>query len=139
MITVTQEEPEDLVVDVPVEKLQSYWLAHPDAKYNGKGPCSITLGEIGRAVRAKQLRATPVWTAVRQEHIKRIAYLVVHGWNDPIEIDVAAPSLGYHTGTPITDGHHRIAAATYLGHKTIPAIISGELEYAEELYGIRIQ
>jgi hypothetical protein len=65
----------------------------------------------------------------RQEHIERIAWLVVHPHSRPIKMDVDnLPRDGY-----IEDGYHRLAAAYYRGDKTILADISGDCEYAEEV------
>lgn len=61
----------------------------------------ITLGEIRRAVRKLQPDegATPtevsmkaIWT--RADHVRRVAYLFIHGWTDPIDVDVGCPSFG---------------------------------------------
>ncbi len=40
----------------------------------------------------------------RESHISRIAWFVVNGWNDPIELDVGVPFLGCprHRGGPNT-------------------------------------
>ncbi len=66
-------------------------------------------------------------------HERRIAALVVYGWNNyPIELDVGIPSLDFYEHR-IIDGVHRLAAAIVLGKKRIKSIISGELSYAKEL------
>lgn len=76
-----------------------------------------------------EFRYTPEW------HAQRIAYLIVHGWNDPIEIDIGIPSLGYRC-YPLLDGHHRVCAAVYREDEMIPANVSGALDYAFELFGV---
>jgi hypothetical protein len=45
-------------------------------------------------------------------HAQRIAYLIVNGWSDPITIDLNGV---------ITDGNHRIRAASFLGRAEIDA------------------
>lgn len=77
------------------------------------------------------------YTDNRESNIARIAYFYEFGWNDPIHIDVGIPSLDYYE-IKIDDGNHRLYAAILRGDKTILADISGELDYAEELFGIKI-
>jgi hypothetical protein len=73
----------------------------------------------------------------RQHHIRRVAYLVINGWHDPIDIDVGVPSLGCCVGWPIQDGNHRFYAAIIREDPFILAIISGELDYAEKVLGVK--
>ncbi len=71
----------------------------------------------------------------RDHHHARVAYFVRYPeLIDPIEVDVGVPALGCHVDWPITDGNHRFAAAIYLGLPTIPANVSGDLNYAEEIF-----
>lgn len=58
-------------------------------------------------------------------HITRIAWFVVHGWNDPIHVDVGVPSLGFYPKWPLEDGNHRFAAAIIRGDRIILANMSG--------------
>lgn len=55
----------------------------------------------------------------REDHIARIAYLVVHAWSSPIRVDFTLPP----EIIPVVDGFHRIAAALYLGKTTILAAV----------------
>jgi hypothetical protein len=55
-------------------------------------------------------------------HAQRIAWLVQHPWNDPIAFDA---TLADRNWWPITDGNHRLAAATVLGWNTIPGTVDG--------------
>lgn len=71
-------------------------------------------------------------SATREQHAQRVAWLVVHGWADPVEIDVGIPSLGFTPSWPITDGNHRFAAAIYRGDFTIMAECSGSTDYISE-------
>ena len=50
----------------------------------------------------------------KQYHARRIAYFVVKGWTDPIQIT----SVG-----KLRDGAHRLRAAKFKGEKTIDFII----------------
>lgn len=71
----------------------------------------------------------------RQFHVRRIAYLVVHGWLNPVKIevwdDMADP------GWELDDGNHRHAAAIMRGDETILADIRGDLRKARMLLDIR--
>lgn len=69
----------------------------------------------------------------RHNHIKKIAYFVKHGFDNPIDLDVGVPSMGCYPNHLIEDGNHRFAAAIIRGEKTIKATIMGEGEYAKEL------
>jgi hypothetical protein len=68
-------------------------------------------------------------------HARRIAWLMKKGWDDPIELDVGIPSLGYYPYI-LTDGHHRLCAAILLGDLVIKAQVSGALDYAFQLFGV---
>lgn len=75
---------------------------------------------------------------VRRDHIRRIAWFVNNGFQDPIDVDVGVPSLGYYNTHLIVDGNHRFAAALYrmrvLGEDPVlPVAVSGSVEYAREL------
>jgi hypothetical protein len=88
------------------------------------------------------------WQAIKEEspdqlptvrqHAARIAYLVKHGWEDSIDIDVGVPSLGAVSHWPYGDGNHRICAAIIRGDTFISAEISGDIDYAEHLFGVKI-
>lgn len=71
------------------------------------------------------------WTL--EDHAKRIAYLVVFGWNDAIEVDVGIPDLGYSPQWPVMDGNHRLAAAIYMDLDVIEAEVSGDCEILSKL------
>ena len=75
----------------------------------------------------------------RVYHIRRVAYLVVHGWQDPIELDVGVPSLGCNVSWIVQDGNHRLAAAFYRKDPTIRCGISGSVEYAAHLLGVPVE
>lgn len=71
-------------------------------------------------------------------HCRRIAWLMQEGWFDPIEVEVPIPGLGGPILWNIQDGNHRTYAAVLRGDEAISALISGSLNYAEELFGIRL-
>lgn len=58
-------------------------------------------------------------------HAARIAWFIIHGWNDPINIDVGVPSLGCYPKWPLKDGNHRFAAAIIRDDHFILANMSG--------------
>lgn len=69
-------------------------------------------------------------------HFGRIAWFVTHGWDDPIEVDLGIPFLGYHGPEwPIIDGNHRLYAAIVRGDAAITAWLSGDVEHALERVG----
>ncbi len=70
-------------------------------------------------------------------HARRIAYLVHHDWDDPIEVDVGIPSLGYHPAWPVLDGNHRLYAASVRGDTAIVVTVAGDLGYAAQRFGVK--
>lgn len=59
-------------------------------------------------------------------HARRIAYLVKHGWNDPILVDVGCGGLGGHFS--VDDGNHRLCAAVIRGDASIKASTAGMVD-----------
>lgn len=108
----------------------------------------VTKQEIAEAIENNSFRETPILSSNlldeielmngswREDHIKRIAYLVIHNWNDAIEIDVGVPSLGCHVNWIVQDGNHRLAAAFYREDTHIKASIGGQINYAKEILGL---
>ena len=120
------------MASVPLERMLE--LANPlsDWPWCCEAP---TNQEIARLLSSAPLEPEPVCTddaAVR--HIGRIRYLVQHGWDDAIEIDVGVPALGYPGPEwPVTDGNHRLAAAQVRGDKTIRVDVAGQTCHAARL------
>lgn len=70
---------------------------------------------------------------LREGHIRKIAYFVKNGFNDPISIDLGFPEMNaVNTGHIIDDGNHRLAAAIIRGDKEIKAQIHGSADYIKE-------
>jgi hypothetical protein len=69
----------------------------------------------------------------RIAHIRRIAWFVVNGWSDPLEVDVGVPSAGCHIDWPVTDGNHRLAAAILRKDASITICFGGSVNYGKEL------
>lgn len=101
----------------------------------------ITREEIREAIEQKKFLTEPINTDTldtlfktpREDHVKRIAFLVVNGWKDEIHLDVGVPSMCCHVDWIIMDGNHRLAAAFYREDETIEAGIMGEARHAAEL------
>jgi hypothetical protein len=91
------------------------------------GTYEIAHEAYGREISA--VERDPEW------HAQRVAYLVQYGWNDPIELDVGIPSLGF-VPYPLIDGHHRTCAAIIRGDKEIKAEVAGAVDYAKQLFGV---
>lgn len=120
---------------IPIEKLIDWDpfqnVCWPELKY------PITKSEIEAAIKAKDFCTNPVGHYTkRAQHIARVAYLVEQGWDDSINIDVGVPELDYLIDWIIIDGNHRLAAAIFRGDFHIEAAISGDLKYAEKLFGM---
>jgi len=78
----------------------------------------------------------PISKASRYLHVQRVAYLVVHGWRDAIDLDVGVPFMGCYVDWIIQDGNHRLAAAIFRNDLYIEALVGGQLSYAAELLGV---
>ena len=126
-------------IEVPVANLMDYNPFKSDIWYEVGKP--IKKSDVAYAIKNKRFISTPVGSnRPKEDHIQRIAYLVAHGWNDAIHIDVGIPSLvGGHVDWIVEDGHHRLAAAIYSKRKTIKADISGSIDYAEKLLGVKME
>lgn len=68
----------------------------------------------------------------RLAHIERVAWLVVHGWSDDIDVDVGCENLGCYVDWWIEDGNHRLAAAIYRGDLGIEVSPGGDTSVFEE-------
>lgn len=131
----------DLVLQVPVVRLRELCDPTKSTPWGYR----IAPKEVDKAIEAGKFQTSP-WKAFprsftgkeRQYHIERVAYFVVHGWLDPIDIDVGVPSLGCHVGWVIQDGNHRFYAAVIRGSKSILATLSGDLNYAQEVLGVQV-
>jgi len=105
-----------------VKKLKEYCNPYQFFKFDKK--------EIQRRVQAKD------FYDINDE--SRIAYFIVNGFKVPIEIDVGIPILNFYPKWLITDGNHRFAAAIWLKQKYILTNISGQNNYANDLFNINL-
>lgn len=88
--------------------------------------------EETKAGQRKQTRA-----AMRLRHIARIAYLVTHVDETPIDLEVGCPSLSLMQSEflfEVSDGNHRLAAAVIRNDDEIVVYPGGELDYFESLF-----
>jgi len=91
----------------------------------------ITVEEVEAAINKGYLLDVPTDVAFdRSFHVARVAYLVVHGWEDPIEVEASD-----HITWPVMDGNHRLAAAKFLGMEMVEVQFSGCSSLLEEWYG----
>ena len=98
----------------------------------------INVDEVKKAVReGRMLGYDDAGIGSRKHHIERVAYLVIHGWDDPIEVDVGVPSLGNYSDWPILDGNHRFLAAIVREDRHIKVDASGEVKLINQLCRIR--
>lgn len=64
----------------------------------------------------------------------RIAYFVVHGWTEPLDMDVGVPSFSCRPSWPTEDDStHKLLAAYYLGKESVEADVAGEQTAIEYL------
>lgn len=89
----------------------------------------ITINEVSNCNLADTLDSP----SPRQRHIDIIAKFVHCGWDNPIEIDVGVPSLGFSPSWIILDGNHRFAAAIVRKDKIIAVSASGVTNAIEAL------
>ncbi len=91
---------------------------------------SLCFDAVKKCIRTNRLEHPQKWLSndacEKEIHEARVAWLAIHGWDDPIEIDFGCPALGW-IWYPLTDGHHRLAAAIMRGDKAIEAVCSGDI------------
>ncbi len=106
--------------------------------------CGLLLdpSDVHDAIAAQEMLDRPVSPSEQDNflfHARRIAWLYVHGWQDPIHIDVGVPSHGCFPLWPVEDGNHRLYAAALRGDREIKAVVSGALDHAAELLGVEVE
>lgn len=75
----------------------------------------------------------PITTAA--EHAGRVRWFMVHGWHEPITVDIGVPDLGYPgPDWMITDGNHRLAAAILLAADEVSIDVCGSIDHARNLF-----
>lgn len=123
------------MIDVDVQELIKYcnpFLCSPWG-------VAISQNQVEQAIKNKKIQESFEYDFYSsEEHIERIAYFVINDWKDPIDLDVGVPSLSCFVDWFIIDGNHRFASAIYRKRKTVPCLISGSIDYAEQLLKIKI-
>jgi hypothetical protein len=76
------------------------------------------------------------WSFAREQHIARIAALVVDPDPTAIDIDLGFPDHGYFAPWAIPDGNHRFCAAIVRDDQFIVASIRGDVGQVKKLLGI---
>lgn len=128
---------------VPVDDLVRHW-----DPFEAWCDTPITVDEVQEAIDADWLAPEPFDTMpwglhknddaqARHYHRCRIAWMVVHRDDTPIEIDVGAPSLGWTPRRPpfdFIDGNHRLCAAVLRGDATIRVGYGGECDRMAVLF-----
>jgi hypothetical protein len=125
-----------LPVLLPTPKLQK--ICDPYKENPWQCWVRLTRKDIRAAIKEGRFIASEEYGESHQEHIERIAYLVVNGWDDPISVDVGIPSMACNVNWMILDGNHRFAAAIYKKEPIILASVAGSVSYALELFGVDI-
>lgn len=125
---------------IPVSKLQQLCNPYGCDLWN-VGP--ISRHEVETAILTGALESLPIPPNRKQLqyhnlHVRRIAYLVTHGWSDAIEVDIGIPSHGYFPSWVVQDGNHRLAAAIFRGDESILGTVCGSIDYGQEVLGIDI-
>lgn len=106
---------------MPLHSVSSAFEEWPWKAMSGGLLEPLSVCEVATALRDKCFEETPYapckggWEWSRVQHIQRIAYLVQHGWVDPVCV------ILFGNEVLIDDGHHRVAAAKYRGCTTIAA------------------
>ncbi len=103
--------------------------------WNCQPPDPARLGEL---LAHAEEECTPVPSdAPAERHLGRVRHLARHGWNDPIEVDVGVPCLGYQGPKwPVTDGNHRLWAACLREDEVIFVDVAGQCDHAAQLLGV---
>lgn len=126
-------------VRIPVETIRR--LCDPFRSFVW-GDFLVTRGMVLDAIGQNRFQANPTseWTKKQaksgRSHAERIAYFAYNGWDEAIQVDVGIPGLCCHVDWPIQDGNHRFAAAIFRGDRHIMAYVSGDIDYAFELFGV---
>jgi hypothetical protein len=106
------------------------------------GCAPFTVDDVRDAIEAGRLAPTPVpREAPVGDHVARIAWLAVHGWDaccDPPTVDTGVPGFTDPTW-PLLDGNHRLAAAAVRGDLTILVALQGDEERARDDFGMALE
>jgi hypothetical protein len=112
-----------MATKLSVKELSQIWNPIEENVWDYKKP--ITRWEVRREIRLSHFVSNSYsddfdgeWTRIK--HIRRIAWLVVNGWKDPIRIRYLK-----HLGIHVHDGNHRLAASLIRKDSYIMANVLG--------------
>jgi hypothetical protein len=114
----------DPITLVSVKKLAALWPPFSDLDSCWGRP---TRSQITKAIREDKASLTSEVLA------EKVAWFVINGWQEPIQVDVGIPHMRFRPAKIVTDGNHRLAAAVYRKDRYIPAVVSGETSVIESL------
>lgn len=100
----------------------------------------VTKTMVNACLKANKLENRPISEkhyTNPHKHAARIAYLIKHGWEDAIHIDIGIPDMDW-LGSSLDDGNHRLAAAFIRKDKFIDADVSGSVSFAKSLFKVDI-
>jgi hypothetical protein len=128
-----------VVITLSIQRLLEEWDVDPFTSSVWDGlDAPLTRDEVAEAIRrgssALRVGRTPSENRImftRTFHIRRVAWLAVHGWTDPISVDVGIPCMNYTPDWPVLDGNHRFAAALFRGDEAILADCAGQEDWIE--------
>ena len=131
---------EESTVLVSIQKIRQQWDPFETPPWDGVD--HLTESDIIKAIACKTMMSSPFsqnkmepkkeWT--KQDHINRIAWLVVNGWDDHIVLDVGVPELNLCVQWPLVDGNHRFAAAIVRKDTVIECEIPGSEHHIQSLF-----
>jgi hypothetical protein len=124
-------------IQISVESIQRYCDPFTNTVWGLRRP--VTRDDIAKAINKGNFVTNHKYANSFSNHVKRIAYFVVHGWNDAINLDVGVPALGCVMSWMIVDGNHRFAAAIFRGDKNIMATVDGDLNWGKAILGVNVE
>lgn len=125
-----------MLAAIPIFRLAE--LANPFEQnpWGTQGPPLVA--NIRKAIESRRFedkRVKP--NCSEMKHAARIAFLVEHGWLDPIELDVGTSSQDIRW--IVSEGNHRLAAAIYRNDAFIAAEIAGLARRAADWFGLDME
>jgi hypothetical protein len=145
-MTILQAAEHSMSTSIPVSTLIGFCSPFD---YNVWGCGVVSITDIQRAIDDGQRLDHEQWAILKNaaganpltvdQHAQRIAYLIDANWTQPIEIDVGVPRLGCTPSWIYEDGNHRLCAAVMRNDSAIQVNISGDVDYAESIFGVKVE
>lgn len=131
-------ELEDCIYQVDVSKLAALW--NPFSAWRELDGTSITRSEVEESINSKSyslaltemLLSSEGMTSgelflARKRHIDKIAYFVVEGFSEPIDVEFFGDG-----SVAVNDGNHRLCATIIRGDRYILSLTGGFVDCAIE-------